>query len=408
MSRLAYVCIGAGGHVRPSLRTMRELSARGHDVVYLVPEGFRELVESGGSGWRGYRSTLLAVPPRRVDGFDGGDLPLHLATEIDCALPQLERELADLEPELVLVDAFTHAGWLAALELGLPTLRVDTSYVLSDEYDYFDDVAAGRVPGRISTEAAVEELECTLRRLADCRSWTAPSFAELRRWQGVGCLCFVTRAMHPHSDRFGERVCFVGAGFDPDGIEDRRCEAAGMLRARKRERPLVYVSFGTVFTYQPAVYEMCLEVFGRREVDLVVATGVGSQELGWLDIPDNAQVVSFAPQPELLRHADLFISHGGMGAVMESTWFGVPTIFVPQYPEQWISAGRCEELGIGVRIDRRQLSIASLDGAAERLLGNPRVEAACRLQARCARAEGGYRRAADYVERFMGGGLRRS
>ena len=36
------------------------------------------------------------------------------------------------------------------------------------------------------------------------------------------------------------------------------------------------------------------------------------------------------PQLDVLDHADVFVTHAGMGSAAESLWFGVPTVAIPQ------------------------------------------------------------------------------
>ena len=51
MSTYVFLNIPARGHINPTLPIVRELSARGANVIYFLPEPFRELVEAiGGRG----------------------------------------------------------------------------------------------------------------------------------------------------------------------------------------------------------------------------------------------------------------------------------------------------------------------------------------------------------------------
>jgi UDP:flavonoid glycosyltransferase YjiC (YdhE family) len=48
MSTYVFLNIPARGHINPTLQIVRELSARGANVIYFLPEPFRELVEAVG------------------------------------------------------------------------------------------------------------------------------------------------------------------------------------------------------------------------------------------------------------------------------------------------------------------------------------------------------------------------
>jgi UDP:flavonoid glycosyltransferase YjiC (YdhE family) len=54
------------------------------------------------------------------------------------------------------------------------------------------------------------------------------------------------------------------------------------------------------------------------------------------------------PQLDILAFADVFITHAGMGGTVESLWFGVPTVSVPQAVDQFTNAAQLEAIGAGV------------------------------------------------------------
>ena len=55
-------------------------------------------------------------------------------------------------------------------------------------------------------------------------------------------------------------------------------------------------------------------------------------------IPNNFIVRPHVPQLEVLRRADLFITHGGMNSVSEGCWYGVQMIVLPQVGDQVVIA----------------------------------------------------------------------
>jgi UDP:flavonoid glycosyltransferase YjiC (YdhE family) len=61
--------------------------------------------------------------------------------------------------------------------------------------------------------------------------------------------------------------------------------------------------------------------------------GVDPAALG--PIPPNVEVHAHVPQLAVLRRARVFVTPAGMGSTMESLYFGVPMVAVPQMAEQW-------------------------------------------------------------------------
>jgi MGT family glycosyltransferase len=67
-------------------------------------------------------------------------------------------------------------------------------------------------------------------------------------------------------------------------------------------------------------------------------------------IPGNIYVYSYVPQVEVLRHADVFLTHCGMNSVNEAMSRGVPMVAMPFINDQISNAKKIIELGIGKRV----------------------------------------------------------
>jgi hypothetical protein len=116
---------------------------------------------------------------------------------------------------------------------------------------------------------------------------------------------------------------------------------AGWTPGPGDDRPLVYVSFGTAYTDLAELYQ---RIAGELSNDyrLVFATGK-------ID-PADVEAARTQPQLDVLAHADVFITHAGMGGTVESLWFGVPTVAVPQAVDQFTNAAQLEAIGAGVQL----------------------------------------------------------
>ena len=67
-------------------------------------------------------------------------------------------------------------------------------------------------------------------------------------------------------------------------------------------------------------------------------------------IPDNIYALSFVPQIEVLKHADVFLTHCGMNSINEALCEGVPMVAMPFLNDQITNARRITELGLGKRV----------------------------------------------------------
>ena len=114
----------------------------------------------------------------------------------------------------------------------------------------------------------------------------------------------------------------------------------------------LYISLGTVFNDQAAFYNMCFAAFKDEPWRVVLSTGRHIDPAALDPVPPNFLVRPQVPQLEMLKRASLFVTHCGMNSTMESLYYGIPMVGVPQMPEQMMTARRIRDLGWGQRSTR--------------------------------------------------------
>jgi len=110
------------------------------------------------------------------------------------------------------------------------------------------------------------------------------------------------------------------------------------------ERPLVYVTLGTVFN-KPELLRQLLDGLDGS-VSALVTTGrnVDPHSLGgW---PSNVRVERFVPQEQVLLRCAAVISHAGSGSVRGALAHGLPLVLVPQGADQFDNASRAARLRV--------------------------------------------------------------
>ena len=133
---------------------------------------------------------------------------------------------------------------------------------------------------------------------------------------------------------------------------------------------------------------------------LQIGRHVDEDALG--EIPDGVEVHRWVPQLAILRQADLFVTHAGMGGSSEGLLTATPMIAVPQDVDQLVNADTLVGLGVARRIETADATAERLVAAASALLDDPEVAARLAELAHQARAEGGTVRAADLLEAELG------
>ena len=205
----------------------------------------------------------------------------------------------------------------------------------------------------------------------------------------------IIRAFQPAGDSFGDNFLFAGAQIGP------RAEA-GSWQPPQDGKPLLYTSLGSLFNNWPEFYQMLFPVV--RELDLHVLCALGKaltpQDLS--DIPANVTLLPFAPQLDVLAHADYFITHAGTGSAMEALYYGVPCVCIPQMDEQILTARQMVRLGVAsTSMVRAEVTEDSLRDALLRLMREPHYRERARAMSRQMRETGGSACAANAIIDFI-------
>jgi len=120
-----------------------------------------------------------------------------------------------------------------------------------------------------------------------------------------------------------------------------------------------------------------------------------------LHVPENVLLLDWLPQRDALRHqrTRLFVSHCGMGGLMESVYAGVPLVCLPFFGDQPENAQFVAYRGYGRALDTFAVGEAELLAAVREVLHNSSYGKAARRAARLWRAEG--ETAVDRVEGWV-------
>ena len=100
-------------------------------------------------------------------------------------------------------------------------------------------------------------------------------------------------------------------------------------------------------------------------------------------------------QLEVLRRADVFLTHCGMNSANEAIWYGVPTVLFPLQSEEAAVANRMEELGLGLLL--KSGSSKNIRAAVEQVLTTASYRENTAAMGQAFRGSGGAKRAAEQL-----------
>jgi UDP:flavonoid glycosyltransferase YjiC (YdhE family) len=107
----------------------------------------------------------------------------------------------------------------------------------------------------------------------------------------------------------------------------------------------------------------------------------------------------FVPQTAIVPQCDVMITHGGNNTVGEAFTFGVPTIVLPLFWDQYDNAQRIDECGYGVRLSTYEFTDEELHNTIERLYGDQQLATRLAAASKRLQASPGRVLAADLIEK---------
>ena len=188
--------------------------------------------------------------------------------------------------------------------------------------------------------------------------WLVTSvFSLIQSDNSTDSIVYTSRMFQPYAESFSDHYAFVGPSVFSNILPDK-----------EKDRPLIYISMGTVINDRPDFYSKCIDALKNLNVDVIISCGnaINLEELGAL--PDNIRVYPYVDQLDVLAKADAFITHCGMNSVSESLYMAAPMILYPQTSEQHAVARRVTEIGAGIML--KEDSSEGIRAAIQEILNN--------------------------------------
>ena len=76
---------------------------------------------------------------------------------------------------------------------------------------------------------------------------------------------------------------------------------------KEKERPLVYISMGTVINDRPDFYAKCIDALKDEKVDVIISCGNALDISVLGELPENIKVYPYVDQLDVLSRVDAFI-----------------------------------------------------------------------------------------------------
>lgn len=344
------------GHVHPLVPLARALQRAGHDVRWATGPDAGAIV--AGAGIEPVVAGLTATE-RREEYFrrypeardlPPEDLPGHMFPRLFGTLsapPMLDDLLAFVQgwrPDVVVHEAAELAAPIVAAVLGVPTVNQGFGALVH--------------PDRIGAASdAVAPL------------WEKVGLAP-RPWAGsydhLYLDIYPPSLRPPYGDYVSRRQSMRPIPYSAD-LDDSATGWPG----DEDGRPLVYLTFGTVFNATDGPFRHALDGLAALDARVLVTVGPGGDPDAFGLQPDHVTVTRYVPQTALLPRCALVVSHAGSGTFLAALDHGLPQLCLPQAADQFGNARQCAAAGAGVCLLPDEVTADAVRDAATRLLTDP-------------------------------------
>ena len=342
--RVLAACTGGVGHLGPLLPFVRGCLAGGADVLLAAPESMRTPDVPF--------VALPDTPPERLGRVFGSlaSLPREEANarvvrevfggaNVDATLAAHEALIAEWRPDVVLREVSELGSYVAATRAGVPVVQVAVGLRTMDDFtaDTLDASDFGETYG----------VDTAPLRTARVLSLVPPSM----------------EAPGTPREHYRDAAMVGPEGPLPEGLPDD-------------DRPLVYVTFGSVVANLPhlaGVFRESLDALADLPIRVLMTVGQGGDPDALGPIPSNAHVVRWATQTAVLRRARVAVGHGGFGTTFGALAAGVPVAVRPLFSfDQFVNADAVAAAGVG----RAVTEASDLRAAVGQLLDDDAARAA--------------------------------
>jgi UDP:flavonoid glycosyltransferase YjiC (YdhE family) len=139
------------------------------------------------------------------------------------------------------------------------------------------------------------------------------------------------------------------------------------LPSARQDRPLVYLTLGTVFS-EPDLLRELVGALTDLDVRLLVTVGPQGDPALLGEQPAHVRVERYVPQTALLPRCDVVVSHAGSGTSVSALELGLPQLCLPQGADQLLNAAAIEAAGAGLCLMPGHATADAARDAVQRLL----------------------------------------
>ena len=319
--KILFINLPYYGHVVPTIGLVQELIKQGCEVTYLMPFDWIDKIADSGAKFYGYQNHK------------------QLSEQIKNAYAAAESIIEQFD--FVIYEQFFFLGKHLAEKYQKPVARVFTAPVTNKKL--MEEFITSKGPLSIFrhkwiARAFTKDIAKNIPMKTD--NW----LDEIVQNPPELNLVYTLREYQPYEEEFpDEQYKFLGPS-----IYGRKTDGFDFVKGK---RPVVYISLGTVIKGAVSFFQNCVDAFRGENMDVIISVGQKFDVRKLKGVPSNVHIYKSVPQLDVLKIADVFVTHGGMNSVSEALVYSTPMVVIPFVSDQPVNARCIEKLGIGKKLE---------------------------------------------------------
>ncbi|MEH7358762.1 macrolide family glycosyltransferase [Priestia aryabhattai] len=357
MANILMINFPAEGHINPTLGMVKAFSDRGDTVHYITAERFKERLENAGAIVHIHPDLLsgVSIKPETPQGINAF-LNIHIQTSLD-TLKLVHILSKKIEFDFVFYDKFG-AGELVRDYLRIPGIVSSASFLMpKDRLRMMPLHPDSDVPFQPD-----EQAQYGLSLLKNQFGIEPKNLLQFMNNEGELTVVYTSRFFQPLHEHFDDSCLFIGPSFP------KRHRSHDFPLEKLKDEKVLYISMGTVLHDVEGFFNLCIDAFSDFDGKVVIAAGDRADFKRIKKAPEHFIILPYVPQLDVLKEADVFITHGGMNSVNEAIHFNVPLVVLPHGKDQPIVAQRLVELNAGYRLAKETVNASLLRSAVDEVV----------------------------------------
>lgn len=315
--KLLFINLPYYGHVVPTIGLVQELIEQGCEVTYMLPHDWEEKIKDSKAAFYGYNNHK------------------QLAEQMKNAYASAEKIVEQFDG--IIYEQFFFLGKHLAEKYQKPAIRIftapATNKVLMQRFIEKGPLSIFKYKwiNKAFTKDIAKDISMKTDNWLDEIVYNPPGLN----------LVYTLKEYQPYIEDFSSELYkFLGPSIY------NRNEVFNFVKTR----PIIYISLGTVVKGAKVFFKQCIDSFKNEDVDVIISCG--NFDIRKLkSVPSNIHIYTRVPQIEVLKIADVFVTHGGMNSISEALVYGVPMVVIPFASDQFVNAECVEKLGVGMKLD---------------------------------------------------------